>query len=98
MFILKRLEVYRAFGFERIDKILRMQTSHSSVECLPTSRVKAFLIITVDEKALNVHTLYTYTPARKAAGNRIAVFFLYVFCNYRGCKPRACLPYFTENK
>lgn len=84
MFILKRLEVYRAFGFEIIDKILRMRTSHSSVECLPTIRVKAFLIITVDEKALNVHTLYTYTPARKAAGNRIAVFFLYVFCNYRG--------------
>lgn len=78
MFILKRLEVYRAFGFERIDKILRMRTSHSSVECLPTSRVKAFLIITVDEKALNVHTLYTYTPARKAAGNRIAVFFCFV--------------------
>lgn len=59
MFILKRLKVYRAFGFERIDKILRMRPSHSSVECLPTSRVKAFLIITVDEKALNVHTLYT---------------------------------------
>lgn len=78
MFILKRLKVYRAFGFERIDKILRMRPSHSSVECLPTSRVKAFLIITIDEKALNVHTLYTYTPARKAAGNRIAVFFCFV--------------------